>query len=344
MNPRVKKIARNILFLLSIPMIIAAFVFAQSSTQKNVCKALHINIENNDLSFVTQKDIIDIVEKEGINPKNSFINAIDLGQLESALNENKWISESNAFIGADHSLNITINQKRPVIRIVEKDSSDYSYFLDTYANPIPVSNQYSPRLPVATTMNLTYTKKDLEIKSDLVALSNFIQQDSFWNAAISQINLRDDYQLELIPEIGNQVIILGNVDDLEDKLKRMFSFYKQGLHTVNWDLYDEFDLRFKGQIVCRNKRGDILSENPYDDKSKKLMATNLANAEKKVVTTPSIKQVVKSASVPIVKKPLVAKATAKQVEKSEPKKVTKEKKIETSKPKKIENNSTKKPQ
>lgn len=85
MNPRVKKIARNILFLLSIPMIIAAFVFAQSSTQKNVCKALDINIENNDLSFVTQKDIIDIVEKEEINPKNSFINAIDLGQLECGI-------------------------------------------------------------------------------------------------------------------------------------------------------------------------------------------------------------------------------------------------------------------
>ncbi len=340
MNQRVKKIARNILFLLSIPMIIAAFVFAQTSTQQDICKAIQLNIENNDLSFVTQKDIIDIVQAEGIHPKNSFIHAIQLNQLELALNENKWIHHSNAFISSDQTLHISITQKRPVIRIVEKDSSDYSYYLDEYANPIPVSSQYSPRLPIATTPNLSYTKKDLEIKSDLVALSRFIQQDSFWNVAISQLNLRDDYQVELIPAIGNQIILLGNVDDMEDKLKRLFSFYKQGVNTVNWDNYDEFDLRFKGQIVCRNKRGEILSENPYDDKSKKLMATNLANA-KKIEPAVAKNHIVKSNKPKVVIKTGITKKSEIPIAKVPSTNIKKDKKAISNTSKKTELNSTK---
>ncbi len=46
-------------------------------------------------------------------------------------------------------------------------------------------------------------------------------------------------------------------------MARLFTFYQQGVNTIKWSLYDEIDLRFKGQIVCRNTRGEILAEDPY---------------------------------------------------------------------------------
>jgi hypothetical protein len=63
--------------------------------------------------------------------------------------------------------------------------------------------------------------------------------------------------------MGTQTIILGTTDDLENKMARLFTFYQQGMNTIKWTLYDEIDLRFKGQIVCRNTRGQILAEDPY---------------------------------------------------------------------------------
>jgi cell division protein FtsQ len=264
MNQRLKKILRNIVFLLSIPLLISAFVFAQKSTDKDVCKGLDIDIVHTDLSFVTENDIIDIVEKAGVRPDASFINGIHLTEVEKALQDNKWIKSANAYIGSDQILYVTVDQKRPVIRIVENDNSDYAYYLDAQSNPIELSAQYSPSLPVVTTPSLSYSQKDNQLKSDLVSLSQFIQEDSFWNAAIAQINVRTDGMIDLIPSIGHQVILIGTIEGLENKMSRLLTFYQQGMQTVNWDVYDEIDLRFAGQVVCRNYEGEVLTQNPYD--------------------------------------------------------------------------------
>jgi cell division protein FtsQ len=263
MNPRVIKIARNVVFLLSIPLMITAFVFAQKSTDKNVCRSLNIYIENTDLSFITKKDIINTIEAQGIQSNASYTNAIDIQTLENTLKDNKWIKNATVFLGADNSLNVRVDQKRPIVRIVENDNTDYAYYLDEFANPIPLSPQYSPRLPVVTSHAIGFNHDDLQLKSDLVAVSEYIQEDSFWNAAITQINITEKNSIELIPAFGSQIIVFGNIEDMENKFERLLLFYKQGMNTIDWNLYDEIDLRFKGQVVCRNMRGEILSKDPY---------------------------------------------------------------------------------
>jgi cell division protein FtsQ len=335
MNQRLKKILRNIVFLLSIPLLISAFVFAQKSTEKDVCKELDIDIVHTDLSFVTEDDIIDIVEKAGVRPDASFINGIHLTEVEKALQENKWIKSANAYIGSNQIVYITVDQKRPVVRIVESDNSDYAYYLDEQANPIELSDKYSPNLPVVTAPSLSYTKEDIALKNDIVQLSLFIQKDTFWNAAISQINVRTDGMIELIPSLGHQTIILGSIEGLDNKMNRLLTFYQQGMQTVNWDLYDEIDLRFAGQVVCRNSNGEVLTQNPYDKplppKAKPIAQSNTnatipktkeaaITAKPKPVSTENAKPKPKSDLTDNKpKKPLQAKAEQKPKPKEQPK-------------------------
>jgi cell division protein FtsQ len=162
-------------------------------------------------------------------------------------------------------------QKTPVVRLQQADSSDYAYYLDPQGNTIEWSEQYSPRLPVASVPALGYGHEDYKLKTSLVQLAQFIQTDSFWNAAIAQIVVNDQYEIQLIPIMGKQLIRLGDTRDLQDKMNRLLRFYQEGVHKFPWDKYDELDLRFSKQIVCRNNRGEILAEDPYDDKSKMIV-------------------------------------------------------------------------
>lgn len=264
MNLRVQKILRNILFMLALPLMVSAFVFAQNSSYADLCTGVDIQIEHTECSFVTEENIQHLVERQSILPQVTPLRKIDLALLEEDLLENHWIRSANAFIGADHALHIRVEQKQPVIRLVEKDSSDYAYFLDAYANPIPLSDQYSPRLPVASVSSLGFSRKDLALKSDLVTLANFLSRDSFWNAAIAQIDVDDKGRLLLIPVLGAQTIILGDITDLDDKFSRLLAFYRKGIQTLDWSKYDEIDVRFAGQVVCRNLRGQALTADPYD--------------------------------------------------------------------------------
>jgi hypothetical protein len=51
--------------------------------------------------------------------------------------------------------------------------------------------------------------------------------------------------ISLIPSFGNQNILLGDIEDLENKLDKLKLFYQQGLYTVPWQKYDEIDCVFK---------------------------------------------------------------------------------------------------
>ncbi len=263
MNPRVKKILRNIMFLLSIPLIVFAFVFANIQSQKDVCQGLDIRIVNPEVSFVNEEDVVNVIEEQQIVPLKTLVKNIKIRDLENKVNENKWVKETNIYISTNNIIHIQVEQKKPVVRVNQKDSIDYAYYLDDYANALAWSPVYSPKLPVVTAPKLGYSRKDLNTKSDLVKLAKFLTKDTFWNVAISQIDLMPSGQIQLIPVIGKQIILLGDINDLEDKMARLFLFYQEGMFTVDWEKYDEIDLRYLGQVVCRNSRGEKISEDPY---------------------------------------------------------------------------------
>ena len=263
MTDRAKKIIRNMFFLLSVPIIIGAYVYAQNSSKGEFYKGLIVTIENPEINFVTKDEVINIIEDLGIYPEQTLINTVNCKEIEKNIENNQWVKSAEIFVSANNFINVKVQQKNPVVRIQQKDSTDYAYYLDEFANPIPLSKKYTPRVSVVTTERLAFTKTDLKMKSAIVQLAQFIDKDTFWSVAISQIDIDAKNQLLLVPMIGTQTIVLGSTDDLENKMARLFTFYQQGINTIKWSLYDEIDLRFKGQIVCRNTRGEILAEDPY---------------------------------------------------------------------------------
>lgn len=271
MKKRIQNILIRLLMMLTVPLLAGAFIFASKEDRKNTCGSILIEFINPQLSFVNQQDIQKVIGAEGIISEKTPLHQLNLKQLEKHMEENKWIQSAEIFLTANRQLRIRLVQKTPVVRLQQADSSDYAYYLDPQGNTIEWSEQYSPRLPVASVPALGYGHEDYKLKTSLVQLAQFIQTDGFWNAAIAQIVVNDQYEIQLIPIMGKQLIRLGDTRDLQDKMNRLLRFYQEGVHKFPWDKYDELDLRFSKQIVCRNNRGEILAEDPYDDKSKMIV-------------------------------------------------------------------------
>lgn len=92
---------------------------------------------------------------------------------------------------------------------------------------------------------------------DFLKLINFvkyIEQDSFWRAEIVQIVASTmssgDLRLELIPRSGNYTVSFGTVDDVEEKLDKLLTFYENGLRNIGWDSFRRISVEYKGQVVC----------------------------------------------------------------------------------------------
>jgi microsomal dipeptidase-like Zn-dependent dipeptidase len=100
-------------------------------------------------------------------------------------------------------------------------------------------------------------KKLLKRYEDFLKLINFvkyIEEDSFWRAEIVQIVASTmssgDLRLELIPRSGNHTVSFGTVDDVEEKLDKLLTFYENGLRNIGWDNFRRISVEYKGQVVC----------------------------------------------------------------------------------------------
>ena len=77
----------------------------------------------------------------------------------------------------------------------------------------------------------------------------YISTNDFWKAQIAQIDITPSGTFELVPVIGNHIIRIGNADDLEAKMDRLFLYYKQVASKAGFDKYPILDVQYAGQVI-----------------------------------------------------------------------------------------------
>jgi cell division protein FtsQ len=84
--------------------------------------------------------------------------------------------------------------------------------------------------------------------------------------------VNQDHEIELIPRVGNNRILLGNADDLEAKFHNLMVFYKQAIPQVGWDRYKIINIKYANQVVgvkSDNFKKDSLKAVAKEDSIKK---------------------------------------------------------------------------
>jgi cell division protein FtsQ len=133
---------------------------------------------------------------------------------------------------------------------------------------MPTSDKYSAPVPIVNG-NIFNKEAEQKIGSGVVEkadtayypsivekvfrMADFIRKSDFWNAQVEQIYVNANGEIEIIPRVGNHLIIFGDINDMEEKFDKLFLFYKEGLSKTGWNQYKTINLTFKGQIVCTKK-------------------------------------------------------------------------------------------
>jgi cell division protein FtsQ len=89
--------------------------------------------------------------------------------------------------------------------------------------------------------------------NDILHFSKTIQQDSFFLAQIAQVNIAPNGDFEMVPTLGDHLVLFGSVDNLEDKLNRLYTFYKKVWVPSGINAFQVLDLRFNHQVVALKK-------------------------------------------------------------------------------------------
>jgi cell division protein FtsQ len=279
----IKVIATIIWIMLGMGTIVL-LIAAVNKKENEKCMAVEINltgVQNN--YFIDRDDVTLMLEEMNLGKmKGQAINTFNLAAMEMKLEENKWIKNAELFFDNNDVLKINIMEREPVARIFT--SKGTSFYIDTSLAILPLSDKFSARLPVFTNFTATdkkLSKADTNLLKDVKNISEYILKDSFWMAQIEQVDITAQQSFEMIPKIGNQLIIFGPSENYKEKFNNLLIFYKYVLSKVGWNKYAKVNLTYKGQVVgVRRGAEDIKTDSL---KTIQLMKTLVASAQKQAM-------------------------------------------------------------
>jgi len=181
-----------------------------------------------------------------------------LSLLERLMVANKYIKSAKVFIDIKGNLQVEINQRKPLVRII--NNSYQSFYIDEDGNKMPLSTLYSARSIVCNgNIVENYDGKNDTLQTSLTkslyVLSKYIKKNEFWDAQIEQIYIEQNNDFVFIPRVGDHKIIFGDTTNMVEKFDNLMIFYNKALPKVGWETYHTINVKYKGQIVA--SRNDI---------------------------------------------------------------------------------------
>ncbi|PUZ29207.1 hypothetical protein DCC81_07015 [Chitinophaga parva] len=246
------------LWLVAFVGFIVLVVAAKRDKKSARCKSVQVQIvgtANN--AFLNEKDLKNLVTgNPHNNPVGLLVTEVNLAALEKTVAANPWVKAADLYVDDNDVVNIRVSLKEPVARVFTVSGN--TFYLDKDLGHIPVSARYAAKVPVFTnfpTAAAKLTHADSVLAAQVVAIGSYIQQDEFWTAQIAQVDITPDYKFNMTPTLGDQVIALGDGNDIEKKFDKLLAFYKQGLNKVGWNNYTVINLAFENEVVCTRKDG-----------------------------------------------------------------------------------------
>lgn len=256
-----------------------------------VCSSVEISITGVDNNYFVDKDDVmnTITRLVGGNPVGKPTGSVNLRKIETELRMNTWIKGVELFFDNNEKLQVKIKEREPLARLFT--ISGASFYLDGDIDLLPLSDKYSARLPVFTGFPVddkVLSPADSSLLRDVLNISLAIQKDSFLMAMIDQVDITPQRSFEMIPKIGNQLIVFGDGSDVDAKFEKLKLFYKQVMVKAGWTHYSTISLQYKGQVVAKIRGAEDIAADSL--RTLQLIQLIALNAERQAADSMQIRQ------------------------------------------------------
>jgi cell division protein FtsQ len=231
---RILKIAITVIIL----GFLLSFSLKKFSGQKITDDKISVKMnEKTPVYFVDEKDIREIVKRE--NPSGK-VGDLNIPALEKKINNLPAVDSANVYLNLNGKLNLDIKQRVPIFRL-NKDGKDF--YVDEKGIEFPISKTYSHPCMLVT----GNVKKDEYEK--LAELVEKIDKDDFSKKYFIGISKDKNGDYNLLTSEGNYKVELGDLDNIDLKVKGFKAFVEKYLVYQDPQKYSMVSIKYQNQIV-----------------------------------------------------------------------------------------------
>jgi len=240
----VKKYSTHIKTFILLFLVVFLYGFASKRNAIKKVEEINVVFENGENLYISYEMVNKLLIHNLDSAKNQSKENLNLNILEKFVQSNEMIENAEIFLSLRGELGAIITQRTPVLRVANNMGS---YYFDKQGKKMPLSDNYSARVPV--------TSSEIIEKNcnDIVCLANKIKNDSFLHKqiiGINQIGKVDSNQFELKTRLGDQTILFGDLKRMDEKIKKLKVFYQKAISDGTLNTYKTINLKFKNQVVC----------------------------------------------------------------------------------------------
>lgn len=234
-------------FLLAGYMVYSVVGMTNRHEDVRLCSGVDLHITDSlHFDLIDEDMVLSLLKEHSLDPIGSPLEAIDVEAIEQTLALHPLVGKAQCYKTGGDMLRINLSGKVPLVRVLNNRGQDF--YVDSHGE-ILSQHSLAVQLPVAT----GYIDREFASK-ELLEVVRAIDRSEFWKAQVEQINVTSDKQIELVPRVGDHLLILGTADNIEDKLERLMNFYEKGLDNVGWNKYRSISVAYDNQVVCKKRK------------------------------------------------------------------------------------------
>lgn len=217
------------------------YSFARIKNQERKIQHINIAFSEDDYPFLNETMVNNLLIQNFEGSSKVKKERVDLKKLENVLNANKYVDNSEVFCSIDGILSAKVKQKKPIIRVINENGS---YYLDDKGDKVPLSENFTPRVPVYYGV---ISENELD---ELVAVFSYIDKDEMLKHNIIDIKKSQKGNIIFSVRDYDYKVIFGTEANMETKFKNYKAFLQHASKDTLIKNYKSVNLIFTQQVIC----------------------------------------------------------------------------------------------
>ena len=231
----------NIRLLLMISLVIALYSFTSYRNSIRKIKKTEVVFEGENKLFLKEEMVNKLLIEKKQDVQTLGKVDLDLKNLENSIGKQQMIQKVDVFVSVDGILKAVVRQKIPVGRVFDETGS---FYIDCEGNRMPLSDNYTARVPlVSGEINVVKKKKLSEVL-------NMIIQDEFLKKNIIGLQILPNGSLIMANRNYDYQIDFGRTINIEKKFRNYKAFFQKAVADSTLYKYKRINLKFTKQVVC----------------------------------------------------------------------------------------------